>query len=191
MNETMTGNMTRNKLRLARPALAGVALLWLFASAAARPAQAETACVSCDGPDAAYHCHAYANEPIPEAALALFCTSRLADEYGHKSCAVVRGASACRGLAVHYPYDPNAGKALGPGQGELGDRSWQTDKEPETLGEFATETYDASKDAAKKTGEALGDAAAKTGNAIRDAGETINDATRKTLNCIKSALTDC
>lgn len=159
-----------------------------LAAAAASTAAAESTCVLCSGPEAAYECNAYANEPIPDAALALFCTSRIADDYGHKSCTVEKTNSACTGLPVHFPYNPddsnNFGFSFEPTQQDA-------NKEPETLGELATETYDASKQTVKETSEAIGNATDKAGNAMKDAGESISNATKNTLKCIQSALSNC
>ncbi len=175
----------RHPVRRAGLILAACAGL-TFASAAA--ALAESACVLCSGPDAAYECNAYANEPIAETALALFCTSRLASDYGHSSCAVERTTSRCTGLPVHFPYEPLEGTLLSPAAPE-GDK--EISGEPQTLGELAGETIEASKRTVKQTGQALGDAAESTGKAIKDAGESISGAARKTWTCLGSALSDC
>lgn len=158
--------------------------LGVFASTAA----AESTCVLCSGPEAAYECNAYANDPIPDTALALFCTSRIADDYGHKSCTVEKSSSACTGLPVHFPYNTDDSSGFGftfePPQEE-------SNAEPATLGELANQTYDASKETVKATGEAIGSATEKAGQALNEAGSTLNDATKNTLKCIQSALTDC
>lgn len=160
----------------------------VLAAIAASTASADSTCVLCSSPEAAYECNAYANEPIPDAALSLFCTSRIADDYGHKSCAVEKNNSKCVGLPVHFPFNPDDSGKFGfsfkPTQQEA-------DKEPETLGELASETYDASKETVKETGEAIKNMTEKTGNAIKDAGESISTTTKNTLKCIKSALSDC
>lgn len=155
---------------------------------AASMVKAESTCVLCSGPEAAYECNAYANDPIPDTALALFCTSRIAGDYGHKSCTVEKTNSACTGLPVHFPYNPEDSGSFGfsfkPQQEEA-------NKEPETLGELASETYDASKATVKDTGEAIGNATEKAGRALNDAGESISNATKNTMKCIQSALADC
>lgn len=159
-----------------------------LAVTAVSSASAESICVLCSGPEAAYECNAYANEPIPGAALSLFCTSRIAEDYGHKSCAVENNGTNCTGLPVHFPYSPSAASEFGfsfdPAQQEAG-------KEPETLGELASETYDASKQTVKETGKAIENVTEKTGNAIKNVGESIGSATKNTLKCIQSALSDC
>lgn len=152
----------------------------------ALPALAETACVRCDGPAAAYECNTYSSEPIADTAVALFCTGRIASDYGHKSCAVVKAQSECNGLAVHLDYTAEP-ETIEPAAAEAASE----EKEPETLGELAQDTYDASKQTVEKTGEAIGDAANSAGQAMKDAGDTIKETTRKTLSCLGSALSDC
>jgi hypothetical protein len=159
-----------------------------FAAATASTATAESTCVLCSGPEAAYECNAYANDPIPDTALALFCTSRIADDYGHKSCAVEKTNSSCTGLPVHFPYNPGDSGSFGF---SFEPRQEDGNGEPETLGELASETYDASKETVKATGEAIGSATEKAGKALNDAGTSINNATKNTMKCIQSALTDC
>lgn len=160
----------------------------ILAAVTLSTAAAESTCVLCSGPEAAYECNAYANEPIPPSALALFCTSRIAGDYGHKSCSVEKTSSDCTGLPVHFPYNPDDSEGFGF---TFEPKESDSDAEPATLGELATETYDASKETVKKTGEAIEDATEKAGNAIDDASETISTTTKNTLNCIKSALADC
>lgn len=152
-------------------------------------AAAESTCVLCNGPEAAYECNAYANDPIPDTALALFCTSRIADDYGHKTCAVEKNNSACMGLPVHFPYNPDDSDGFGFTFEPVEEGAAKT--EPETLGELASETYDASKETVKQTGEAIGTVGEKAGNALTDAGESISNATKNTLKCIQSSLSDC
>jgi hypothetical protein len=159
-----------------------------FAAAAASSASAESTCVLCNGPEAAYECNAYANDPIPDTALALFCTTRIADDYGHKSCAVEKTTSSCTGLPVHFPYNPNDGGSFGF---SFEPQQEDANGEPETLGELASDTYNASKETVKATGEAIGNATEKAGNALNDAGASINNATKNTVKCIQSALADC
>jgi hypothetical protein len=160
----------------------------LLAAIAASTASAESICVLCSGPEAAYECNAYANEPIPDAALSLFCTSRIADDYGHKRCAVEKNNKNCMGLPVHFPYNSDTSANFGF---TFDSAQQDADKEPETLGELANETYDASKQTVKKTGEAIEGVTEKTGKAIENAGESIGNATKNTLKCIQSALSDC
>lgn len=160
----------------------------IIAAAVASTAAAESTCVLCSEPEAAYECNAYANDPIPDTALALFCTSRIADDYGHKSCAVEKSNSACTGLPVHFPYNTDDGSSFGF---SFEPQQEDANGEPATLGELANETYDASKETVRATGEAIGSATEKAGQALNDAGASINDATKNTLKCIQSALADC
>ena len=159
----------------------------------ATPAGAETACVSCSGPDQLYRCEANSDQSIPEQAAGLFCVAKIASEHAHEICAVQRGAKICDGLTVSYTYDENIGAAE-----PRAASSWQgrTDiDEPKTLGEFTKETVSASAKSAKKAGENIGEAASKAGaatsDAIKGAGSAIGNATKKTLKCLGSALNDC
>jgi hypothetical protein len=169
--------------------LATLALLLL-----AGAASAQTACVRCTGPDATYSCTATSEERIADAALGLFCVSRIAGEHHHASCGVERGRSDCGGLPVSYVYDqgavPGAPLAAEPQAAEAPGNG-----EPRTLDELTHGSVTASAKAVQKAGENLGTTAANAGkatvNAIKDAGKTVGDATKKTLKCLGSALNDC
>jgi hypothetical protein len=178
---TVFARALRNSWRL--PACA------VLVAVGASSAAAESTCVLCNGPEAAYECNAYANDPIPDTALALFCTSRIADDYGHKSCSVEKNDSTCMGLPVHFPYNPDDSDGFGFKFEPVEEGAVKT--ESETLGELASETYDASKETVKQTGEAIGTASLKTGNALMSAGESISNATNNTLKCIQSSFSDC
>lgn len=157
-------------------------------SASALPAMAESTCVLCSDPEAAYECNAYASDPIPDRALALFCTKRIAGDYGHKTCSVEKNNSACMGLPVHFPFDPNDSSGF-----EFTFKPLEEDANaaPATLSDFAKESYDASKETVKQTGEAIGSAGEVAGNAIVEAGESIGNITKNTLKCIEFGLSDC
>ncbi len=159
-------------------------------------ASAQTVCVRCTGPDQTYACAVTADHPIADAAVNLFCVSRIASEHNHESCGVERGQANCAGLPVSYAYDgsdvPNV--AVNPAQR---DNPAETPgkAEPSTLGEFTKETFNASAKAVKKAGENIEDSAATAGkkaaDAIKGTGKAIGDATKKTLKCLGSALNDC
>jgi hypothetical protein len=89
---------------------------------------------------------------------------------------------------VHFPYNPNEGGSFGF---SFEPQQEDANREPATLGELASETYNASKETVKATGEAIGNATEKAGNALNDAGASINNATKNTVKCIQSALADC
>ena len=172
---------------------ATIAAAFLLLTAAA---SAQTVCVRCTGPDQTYACTAIADDPVPDAALGLFCVSRIAGEHNHASCSIERSSTSCDGLAVSFDYDENAV----PGAAANADPKPETadtpnDGEPRTLGEFTKETVDASAKAVKKAGENIGESAANAGKAAADAikstGKTVGNATKKTLKCLGSALNDC
>lgn len=160
-------------------------------------AGAQSSCVRCTGPDATYYCTAESAEnaeAVPEKAAGLFCAAKVAGEYGHQSCATQREATVCDGIPVTYAYDEKAAPGMNAPRWQQ-PRQTVKKNEPETLGEFAEDTAQASGDAVKNAGETIGDAAKNAGkattDAIKGAGKAIGDATKKTLNCLGSALNDC
>lgn len=171
----------------------GLGLLML----ATGPAMSQTACVQCTGPETTYACETVADEKLSERAVGFYCASRLARENEHRSCAVQRSATSCLGTPVRFAYEDEADAI--PSQETQPDQAAvepdQKPREPETLGEFAKDTADASSRALQNAGETIGDAANKAGeatsNALEDAGTAIGDATKKTLKCLGSALNDC
>jgi hypothetical protein len=191
----MLQNQKRALVQQARRTINGSLAYAILTAAIALPAWAESACVQCSGPDASYTCNAYDTHPIPGEAVALFCTRRIADDYGHKVCAVERNAKTCTGLAVHFTYMPED-TDVPPIEARRGAQEKSgASAEPETLGELAKDGYDASKETVKNTGKAIGQAAKKAGtatvDAIEGAGESINKATKKTIECLGSALSNC
>jgi len=160
-------------------------------------AQAQTACVRCSSPDTTYLCEIRQDEPLPEGRAGLHCASRIADEHGHQSCAVQRGAaSSCEGVQVtYYGEDDFVSPPIAAQQTEPAADGKAEKDEPETLGEFADDTAEASSEAVKSAGESISNAAKDAGqatsDALKNAGNAIGDATKKTLKCLGSALNDC
>ncbi|MGF1621804.1 MAG: hypothetical protein ACFCUR_14460 [Rhodomicrobiaceae bacterium] len=160
-------------------------------------AGAQSSCVRCTGPDATYYCTAESAEnadAVSEKAAGLFCAARVASEYGHQICATQREATACDGIPVTYAYDEQAAPGMNAPRWQE-PRETRRKNEPETLGEFAKDTAQASGEAVKNAGDTIGDAAKNAGkattDAIKGAGKAIGDATKKTLKCLGSALNDC
>ena len=161
----------------------------------AADACAQSSCVTCTGPDSTYYCTAQSSEEIPEKTAGLFCAARIAEAYGHQSCATRRDVPACDGVAVSFAYEQQATPGLNAQRWDDPAKARKPEEEPQTLGEFAQDTAEASGEAVKNAGETIGDAAKTAGkattDAIKGAGKAIGDATKKTLKCLGSALNDC
>ena len=158
---------------------------------AAAPSAAQTACIRCSGPEAAYICTVTSEEPFRDKATGLYCASKIAAERQHHSCAATREGDPCTdGVSVSFAYSPSrdAGVMMPPPAAQPTEQQAKQEPEkkgePETLVDLTKETVDGSVDAVKKAGKA-------TGDAIKDTGRAIGDATKKTLKCLGSALNDC
>jgi len=175
------------------PAALGLALFVISAA----PGKSQTACVQCTGPETIYACEAVSDEKLSDRAVGFYCASRLARENQHRSCAVQRSATSCLGTPVRLFHEDEShvipSRETPPDQAAV--QRDQKPREPETLGEFAKDTADASSRALQNAGETIGEAANKAGaatsDALEDAGSAIGDATKKTLKCLGSALNDC
>jgi hypothetical protein len=162
-------------------------------------ASAQTACVRCTGPEATYICTATSDEPFRDRAIGLFCAARIANDRRHHSCAALRAGDPCTGgISVSFAYDNSAAGVSPTPQTRppapervQPERQSRENGEPATLGEFAEDTVEGTKNAVQKTGETIGEAGKATGDAIKGAGRAIGDATKKTLKCLGSALNDC
>jgi hypothetical protein len=152
---------------------------------------AQTACIRCTGPEAAYICTVTSEEPFRDKATGLYCASKIAADRQHRSCAATREGDPCAdGVSVSFTYTPardadlmTPAPAAQPTE-EQAKKDPEKNGEPETLVDLTKETVDGSVDAVKKAGKA-------TGDAIKDTGRAIGDATKKTLKCLGSALNDC
>lgn len=160
-------------------------------------ALAQSACIHCSGPSETYECHAITDDQLPEKSVGLYCASRIAHDYHHEICAAQREAAECPGIKIEYVYETEPPLD----DTEKKDLRWShadpkaRKDEPETLGEFASETIDQSAKTIKKAGDNISEAASKAGKAttdtVKNAGQAIGSATKKTLKCLGSALNDC
>jgi len=161
-------------------------------------------CVRCTSPVQSYLCEvAGANLADGSRNAGFYCAARLAEEHGHRTCAVARNDARCEGDYRRYVYEPEAAGVPAIGvtaeelpEAEAAERAEQDAKKqekgpPETVVELTRET-------ARKTGESLKRAADETaettrsvGEHVRDAADAVGRATRNAMKCIGSLFDDC
>lgn len=177
---------------------------------------AQDICVHCTEPERIYQCQVEKAEASADnRALSFFCVAKLADEYGHRTCAVVRKRSTCTGVLKTYVYDPRVVQGLaGAPEAQRGEDVRKTAKNgkaskdgpPDTLVGLTKETARETGEVLGKAGRSIGGAAEKAakataqtsrkiGESVRDAlsnaGKAVDQSARKTLKCIGSAFEDC
>lgn len=158
----------------------------------------------CTSPDQSYLCEvAGANLGDNSRTVGFYCAGRLAQEHGHRTCAVARDDAQCEGDYRRYVYERDAPSLplldQGPGaptqaqdaQAQEPQVAKEKKGPPETVVELTRET-------ARKTGEGLKRAADETarttrgfGERVRDAADVVGRATRNTMKCIGSLFDDC
>lgn len=164
----------------------------------------------CTGPAQSYLCEVTGASVSADSRTAgFYCAARLAEEHGHRTCAVARQDTQCEGEPRRIVYEPDApadpAMALGESAEDAGeaetppgsDQETAQNKEgpPGTMVELTRET-------ARKTGESLRRAADETADTTRSVGEQARDAAasaagavdraaRRTWKCVGSLFDDC
>lgn len=165
-------------------------------------------CVRCTGPAQSYLCEVSgANVGSGSRTAGFYCAARLAQEHGHRTCAVARNDVQCEGEYRHYVHEPGAAEVPTIGvaikdapeaqSAEPSEQGAAKRKEgpPETVVELTRETARKTEESLKQAADDTAEATRGVGQRMRDAAagaaETVGRATRNTIKCIGSLFDDC
>ena len=157
-------------------------------------------CISCTNPQQSYACHVI---PPDNGVMAqspnLHCASHLAQEYGHRSCIIVRSAAEnCEGKKVTVAY---TGPVAESSEWTAADEKTENpeaapeSKEPKTLIEATDQAVKSTGKAVGNAGETVTNLTKKTGDAIQETGQAVGDtvsgAAKSTWKCLSSLFQSC